>query len=68
MCYALFAEIGDGGQNREREEVAEEAEYKLVDADVKCHLGDDVVTAVEQLRRRHRRMGPPHIPSISRRR
>lgn len=44
---ALFADIGDGGQNRKRNEVAEDTEDELVDADVESNFGDNMISSVE---------------------
>lgn len=56
--HRLLTEVSDGGENREREKVSEDAENELIDADVERHLGDDVVAPIEDLDQYHGHVRP----------
>lgn len=43
----LFADVSEGSENGEGNEVAEDAEDDLVDPNVESNFGDDVITSVE---------------------
>lgn len=55
-----LSEEGDGGEDGEGDEVAEDAEDDLVHADVEGELGDDVVAGADDLDDRHRGMRLQH--------
>lgn len=57
----LLADIGDGGENRDSEEVAEDAEDELVDPGIEGHFGNYVVAPIEELHHRHRRVSPLRV-------
>ena len=61
----FLAEVGEGSEDGEGEEIPEDAEDDPVDADVEGHLRDHVVSAVDQLHHHHRSVGPPRrrLPS-----
>lgn len=54
-------EDGEGREDGEGEEVAEDAEDDAVDADVERQLRDHVVPSVDELRGHHRRVRPPPL-------
>ena len=56
-----LAQEGDGGEERERDEVAVDAEDDLVHADVEDGLGEDVVAAVGDLDEGHPDVRPPRL-------
>lgn len=43
----LFTDIGDGGKDGKRNEVAEDAKDELVDPNIEGHFGYDMVPSVE---------------------
>lgn len=56
-----LAKEGDGREERERDEVAVDAEDDLVHADVEDGLGEDVVAAVGDLDEGHPDVRPPRL-------
>lgn len=58
---AAMLEDGEGREDGEGEEVAEDTEDDAVDADVERQLRDHVVPGVDALRAHHRRVRPPPL-------
>lgn len=64
---AAVLEEGEGREDGEGEEVAEDAEDDAVDADVERQLRHHVVTGVDELRAYHCRVRPPPLAVSGRR-
>jgi hypothetical protein len=54
-------EEGERREDREREEVPEDAEDDAIDPDVERLLGDDVVPGIDELHAHHGRVRPPPL-------